>query len=804
MKYLFVLINCCYCINFTENIYHVGEDRIVKKNFIRSDREKQVFLELNKHNVIEEVFDRIARPVTKDILIHVESENVTKQILEKYNVQKSKKIGFHVVISLKEDPHFSSTVNEIESTNGVLGISFFDYISLKKREPFVKRLSLGRNRRILTESENYPNDPAFDLYQRVYFTSINHPITNTRNHLNGSGVSVTILDDSIDTLHSDFNSENINIMEDHLPVASWDSIHTHGTRVAGIIAANTNNNVDIAGASSNVKINFVSFYDCSFSQCSMRGLSDLFFNIIMKNNYDDVKSIVSNSWGSIAFVGSPYWEQNRRYIEEVVKTFRNGLGGILIFSSGNGRLQKNYAHYSLGNTFTNTITVGSLSVENNMIKVSDFSEECSCLTVSAPGENIYSLWPGNYIASSSGSSFSAPFVASAVSMLLQIKPFLKNIDVISLLMKSASKNINTTFSYNAKGFGYSNRVGAGILNVTKLLEMAEKWVPLNSHVIENVISKDVGDRVLKPNQNEIYEFDIVNENIAVQSLQITLNAHFSWYQNLKIEVISPSGTIGEVVTDHNPYEMIVDENGLTTSIISDYYYRRYSEFNVVPWFYTSYSFKTNQFLDEDAYGTWKVKITHGGHLDMCDDSCEFSNDNTCDDLYDSTPNPYMACHIGTDCSDCTNQFLGSAFRYPYMNDTIHDVKVTVNGFVKKEYEMTPKNSNVILCNVTMIVDKIDNKVSDHCTDLFSFDNYDSICTCLDFYSEPYDFNCLIGNTISGKTYDFKSLLQICRTREIMVNINSILNIQEECCGDDCKIYLNKTHYTTIYKNSSIS
>ena len=139
-----------------------------------------------------------------------------------------------------------------------------------------------------------------------------------------------------------------------------------------------------------------------------------------------------------------------------------------------------------------------------------------------------------------------------------------------------------------------------------------------------------------------------------------------------------------------------------------------------------------------------------------------------------------------------------------MNDTIHDVKVTVNGFVKKEYEMTPKNSNIILCNVKMIVDKIDNKVSDHCTDLFSFDNYDSICTCLDFYSEPYDFNCLIGNTISGKTYDFKSLLQICRTREIMVNINSILNIQEECCGDDCKIYLNKTHYTTIYKNSSIS
>ena len=73
----------------------------------------------------------------------------------------------------------------------------------------------------------------------------------------------------------------------------------------------------------------------------------------------------------------------------------------------------------------NTITVGSLFLNNNIIEASQFSEECSCITVSAPGENIYSLWPGNYISSSSGTSFAAPFVSSAISMLLQKYPNLK-------------------------------------------------------------------------------------------------------------------------------------------------------------------------------------------------------------------------------------------------------------------------------------------------------------------------------------------------------------------------------------------
>jgi hypothetical protein len=804
MKYFYclLLINYCKCISFTKNIYLKQNNDLVKKDVsVWSKTEKTQFFDTNKYNILQEIFDHIPRPITKDIILEVDADDVKDQILKKYKIKNSKKIKDLLIISLKESSNFSSIINEIESIKGVKQISFFDHIPLKSPEPETQIIDLKNDKRKLAESKSFPNDPAFEQYQKHIYSSINHPIIKTQNYFNGSSVSITILDDSIDTYHSDLERNNINIIEQNIPVATWNSPYTHGTRVVGIIAAKTNNNIDIAGASSDVNINFLSFYDCSYTQCTMRGLSELFVNIILTNNYEDKKSIISNSWGSIGFVGSPYWESNRMYIEQSVETFRNGNGGILVFSSGNGRLETNYAHYSLANTMINTITVGSLYVSNSIIEPSYFSEECSCLTVSAPGENIYSLWPENYISSSSGTSFAAPFVSSAISMLLQKYPDLRNVDVISLLMKSASKNINTSFSYNSKGFGYSNRVGAGILNITKLMEISEKWVKLEPFTIDNIESKNIGVRILAPGQYIEYEFDVnCDENIEAQSIQVKLNAHFSWYQNFKLELVSPSGTVSQLVNYHDPYETTINENGLHNSRVEEYYRKRSGGYSVVPWFYSNYAFKTNQFLEENVKGTWKVKITHGGYLDTCNDSCNYSNNNVCDDLY--IPGSTPLCSVGTDCKDCTSShYLGSTFRNSYINDTINHVKIKVNGYTKN-IKSESGSDNIIdilsLPDCTNILETMLSQSPSYCNNTNILSNQDVLCTCLDYYKGPANFSC---NILPQLYSPINLILENCRTRIITIDINSIKNLQEECCGEDCIVRLNSSNYNVTYSRT---
>ena len=805
-----LLVNCVNSVNFTENIYLKTKNKIIKKDIsLWSGSEKNIFLESNKKNILQEVFDHIPRPVAKYILLEIDGDKTLDYILNKYDIEISKKIKNMVLISLKESFHFSSIVNEIESIQGVKSINFFDHIPLTNPEPEKKTDNMEKNKRKLTETTNYPNDPAYDQYQKKIYISISHPMTKTRNYSDGSDSTVTILDDSIDLNHADLDNYKINVLEQHIPFAAWNSIYTHGTRVVGIIGAKTNNNKDIAGASSGSKINFISFYDCFYNNCEMRGLSELFINIILTNNYEDRRSIVSNSWGSISFVGSPYWNSNRMYIEESVKTFRNGSGGILVFSAGNGRMQNNYAHYSLANTMLNTITVGSFLVGDATNEASYFSEECSCLTVSAPGEDIYSLWPGNYISSSSGTSFAAPFVSSAISMLLQKRPDLRNVDVVSLLMKSASKNINETFTYNSKGFGYSNRLGAGILNITNLMKMSEKWEKLEPYLIENVGNNNMGIKEIKNGESIDYEFYIdCDETVQAQSVQINLIAHFNWYQNFKLEVISPSGTISEIINFHDPYGPTTDEYGIQSNHIQDYYKRRSSGYNTVPWFYTNYAFKTNQFLDENVKGTWKIKVSHGGYLDTCNDSCSHSNNNVCDDLYTSENTPL--CSVGTDCTDCTtSQFLGSAFRYPYLNDTIHDVKININGFYNSKPEIS--HNEFEECNSQSI---LENSPYEKCSEKALSELYyfgrDYMCACLDHYQSSTDSNCKISlsqtfkngeEALSNQYITLNDVLTTCGTRDIKVNMNSISESQEKCCGENCVVELDSSHYSVIYKSN---
>ena len=80
----------------------------------------------------------------------------------------------------------------------------------------------------------------------------------------------------------------------------------------------------------------------------------------------------------------------------------------------------------------------------------------------------------------------------------------------------------------------------------------------------------------------------------------------------------------------------------------------------------------------------------------------------------------------------------------------------------------------------------------------SFENLDDMCYCLDSYKHSNTPSCLYEFPDLNPEID--SIIKTCRTRTIRVKIISVEGIQEECCGDNCIIALNKNDYSVQYNS----
>lgn len=104
-----------------------------------------------------------------------------------------------------------------------------------------------------------------------------------------------------------------------------------------------------------------------------------------------------------------------------------------------------------------------------------------------------------------------------------------------------------------------------------------------------------------------------------------------------------------------------------------------------------------------------------------------------------------------------------------------------------------------------VLDKISSNFTEKCIGHFiekSFKSLDDLCYCLDQYEyDPYSsLNCVYSFSELEPDIepDVDDVINACKSRSIRINIDSIHGVQEKCCGSDCTISLNKSHYTVIY------
>lgn len=296
-----------------------------------------------------------------------------------------------------------------------------------------------------------PNDPS--LGSQWGLTMINAP-TAWNYFSSGSNVVIAIVDDAIERTHSDLSpnlwvnpgeiasngidDDNNGYIDDinGYDVASNDNnpnppstAYDHGTHVAGIASARTNNAAGVASI--------------GFS-CKLMCVKSTSTSTAITNGYDGIvyaavsgADVINMSWGGPSFSTTG---QN-------VVNYANSQGCILIAAAGNDDVSSQFYPAAFNN-------VVSVAATNSSDAKASFSNYGNWIDVSAPGNNIYSTTVSNTYGNKSGTSMASPMVAGLAALMKSLNPTMPNADIINCL-------ISTADNINAQNPGYIGQLGSG-------------------------------------------------------------------------------------------------------------------------------------------------------------------------------------------------------------------------------------------------------------------------------------------------------------------------------------------------------
>ncbi len=283
---------------------------------------------------------------------------------------------------------------------------------------------------------------------------------------------VAVIDGGIEFCHSDLSGSSwdqlgfnfVNNTPDIIP-------HQHGTQIAGIIAAATNNANGIAGIAGGSGLNDgVRLMSCQvFTHTDAGGFHTAFLWAA-----DHGAAIANNSWS----YNTPGVYENLTL--DAIDYFNNNGGGnvmdggITIFSAGNFNCEDQY----FPSCYEGTIAVAASNHADIKAYYSNYGDWVS---ITAPGgetnvdvsQGIRSTFINNSYQFSQGTSTAAPQVSGVaaliVSYALRNNAILHNSDLIEILLSSTDNHygLNPT---------YLNKLGTGRLNAYNALLSAQSFI----------------------------------------------------------------------------------------------------------------------------------------------------------------------------------------------------------------------------------------------------------------------------------------------------------------------------------------
>ncbi len=207
---------------------------------------------------------------------------------------------------------------------------------------------------------------------------------------------------------------------------------THGTHVAGIIAANRTNNLGIKGIADHVKIMAVRMLPNSGDERDKDVANAIIYAV------NNGAKIINMSFGK-------RFSPEKMAVDKAVK-YAEEKGVLLVHAAGNdgedSDVDINFPNrlYLSGKEAKNWVEVGASSWGVGEDIVADFSNYGKkSVSFFAPGVQIYSTVPANTYKNESGTSMASPATAGVAAILMSYFPELTVAQVKDILMGSVRK-----------------------------------------------------------------------------------------------------------------------------------------------------------------------------------------------------------------------------------------------------------------------------------------------------------------------------------------------------------------------------
>ena len=316
--------------------------------------------------------------------------------------------------------------------------------------------------------------------------------------LTGSGVRVAVIDGGVSSKTNDIDPDRLlagkNLVEEG---ADTEDSNGHGTFIAGIIGATKDNGVGIAGIAPGVTIVPIKTSDDGGTQ---NGVSAQAIYAAVDEFHCDVINYSSGA------------KQLSSGIREAV-AYAVSKGVIVVCSTGNDGSTTLYYPGAL----EDTIGVGSI---NKAMERSSFSHRNKSIFVVAPGEDVVSLNTKNgAVRTSSGTSFSAPFVTGLAALLKEAHPGMTTADFKEILMQSC---------LDLGDEGYDLEYGYGLIQAPAAIRAAAEYFGTEAPDMPEIPEPTPDPSYNQTIWEQLFDFSWLRELFQ----NIIRNLFKGWTQNL--------------------------------------------------------------------------------------------------------------------------------------------------------------------------------------------------------------------------------------------------------------------------------
>ncbi|MDM8529507.1 S8 family peptidase, partial [Anaerolineales bacterium HSG24] len=353
-------------------------------------------------------------------------------------------------------------------------------------------------------------------------------------------IIIAVLDTGIDSDHPDLKRKIVggkNYIDDN---ADPEDDNGHGTHIAGIIAASTNNDTGMAGISWESRIMPLKVLDAN-----QEGDTNKVAQAIQDAASDGAKIINL----SFAIEKSSY-PCNSSAMQQAFE-YADQKGVLIIAAAGNETVGDEIGEVNCPATRDEAIAVGSTDRLDNLAATSNRGER---LDVVAPGHRIYSTYLNGGYEYMSGTSMAAPHVAGLAALIWSYTPSLSHTEVRQII-QSTTDDLSSS-----DRAGRDDEFGWGRVNARQALEYLAK---LNVPTQQTFCVDDSTDGNI-----ESTNLIIKTTNPEVRPWTATISPTVSWLSSSSpmSGTVSASSSAELILLPAKPDSPILHQTTLTTTI----------------------------------------------------------------------------------------------------------------------------------------------------------------------------------------------------------------------------------------------